>query len=806
MSAAAAAPNRLLWSGAAAKSDKGAEPDAPVTRALRRFGRRYPAVGRAAVGVLCALASPFAMPPRGAGLTVAVAAAVVAWNLLYLWIAAARRALLAPVPGHIRRRRCVGLRSLPGQAGAGRPGTAGRLARVDLPDRVVHGRCDSVPGGRACRGRRDVGGVRHVRRRNRGVAGAHGVGRRVSRWRGLDAGGGRPRPVPLGAAAARGPRGGPPDAGAVRRGARRCDRRRSPCGPARALGHRARHLGEHAAHDRSGCCARHRGMAARPGAARHRPAGRRARRAAGRGRRRGRAGTRAGRRGLRGARARGGRLPGGGGGAARGRPGPGRGRGRGPGERRAARGRRVCARGRAAGRDGVSRSSSPTTALGSVPTGSVRTGSAWRSRCTTGWRPRVGARRSSRRRGAARWYGCGGPHDPHGTRCNGSQRSRADSGAALPGARPAAQPARGPVGDRPRDPARPGAAARRRRPVALPAGVDRPGVVSGPVRRRRHGLDPGRAPPDVGERAVAGGRGRVRAVGVGDRAAAPGGARRPPAPDAGRDRLVRRPAVRRLRHRRPAGLPRRARRADPGPARARGPARPAHPRRPRRRRRHNRRLPGGRRRRGRSPGPGGRRGHRGRAPAGGDRHRGGGRPAVARRPRGAVRPVARQRPAAPARGGRRKPLARRPRCAAPRRARGGAAAAAVRGGERRARPARGRARVAGRRRRATRDRGAVLRDGATTRPPARGLPGAGRRRRSRAAGGPPLGPPDAERHGDGGARRCRRRRRCHRRGDRGARPVRSQITGEITAGEVSTVVVGAEQQTWVEARWTPSAS
>ena len=266
---------------------------------------------------------------------------------------AARRALLAPVPGHIRRRRCVGLRSLPGQAGAGRPGTAGRLARVDLPDRVVHGRCDSVPGGRACRGRRDVGGVRHVRRRNRGVAGAHGVGRRVSRWRGLDAGGGRPRPVPLGAAAARGPRGGPPDAGAVRRGARRCDRRRSPCGPARALGHRARHLGEHAPHDRSGCCARHRGMAARPGAPRHRPAGRRARRAAGRGRRRGRAGTRAGRRGLRGTRARGGRLPGGGGGAARGRPGPGRGRGRGPGERRAARGRRVCARGRAAGATGL---------------------------------------------------------------------------------------------------------------------------------------------------------------------------------------------------------------------------------------------------------------------------------------------------------------------------------------------------------------------------------------------------------------------------------------------------------------------
>ena len=82
----AAAPNRLPWSGAAAKSDKGAEPDAPVTHELRRFGRRYPAVGRAAVSVLCALASPFAMPPGGAALAVAVAAAVVAWNLLYLWM------------------------------------------------------------------------------------------------------------------------------------------------------------------------------------------------------------------------------------------------------------------------------------------------------------------------------------------------------------------------------------------------------------------------------------------------------------------------------------------------------------------------------------------------------------------------------------------------------------------------------------------------------------------------------------------------------------------------------------------------
>ena len=72
-----------------------------------------------------------------------------------------------------------------------------------------------------------------------------------------------------------------------------------------------------------------------------------------------------------------------------------------------------------------------------------------------------------------------------------------------------------------------------------------------------------------------------------------------------------------------------------------------------------------------------------------------------------------------------------------------------------------------------------------------------------------LGPPDAERGGDGGARRCRRRRRCHRRGDRD-RPAVGEITGQIRrtsrSREVSTVVVGAEQQTWVEARWTPSAS
>lgn len=57
-----------------------------VTGGLRRFGRRYPAVGRAAVGVLCAAAGPFAAPPRGVGFATAVALSVIAWNLVYLRI------------------------------------------------------------------------------------------------------------------------------------------------------------------------------------------------------------------------------------------------------------------------------------------------------------------------------------------------------------------------------------------------------------------------------------------------------------------------------------------------------------------------------------------------------------------------------------------------------------------------------------------------------------------------------------------------------------------------------------------------
>jgi len=82
----AAAPRRPPRPGAAGERDKSAEPDAPVTRALRRFGRRYPAVGRAAVSVLCAAAGPFAAPPQGFGFAVAVALTVFVWNLLYLWM------------------------------------------------------------------------------------------------------------------------------------------------------------------------------------------------------------------------------------------------------------------------------------------------------------------------------------------------------------------------------------------------------------------------------------------------------------------------------------------------------------------------------------------------------------------------------------------------------------------------------------------------------------------------------------------------------------------------------------------------
>ena len=81
----AAAPRS--GSGAARGGRDGADLDgAAVTAGLRRFGRRYPAVGRVAVGVLCAAAGPFAAPPLGVGLATAVALSVVAWNLVYLRI------------------------------------------------------------------------------------------------------------------------------------------------------------------------------------------------------------------------------------------------------------------------------------------------------------------------------------------------------------------------------------------------------------------------------------------------------------------------------------------------------------------------------------------------------------------------------------------------------------------------------------------------------------------------------------------------------------------------------------------------
>jgi hypothetical protein len=51
---------------------------------LSRFGRRYPAVGRAVVSVVCAVTAPFADPPAGVGLAVAAAVVVVAWHLVLL--------------------------------------------------------------------------------------------------------------------------------------------------------------------------------------------------------------------------------------------------------------------------------------------------------------------------------------------------------------------------------------------------------------------------------------------------------------------------------------------------------------------------------------------------------------------------------------------------------------------------------------------------------------------------------------------------------------------------------------------------
>lgn len=80
MPESAAAPR----SGSGAAGGGRAGTGTAVTGGLRRFGRRYPAVGRASVGVLCAAAGPFAAPPRGVGFATAVALSVVAWNLVYL--------------------------------------------------------------------------------------------------------------------------------------------------------------------------------------------------------------------------------------------------------------------------------------------------------------------------------------------------------------------------------------------------------------------------------------------------------------------------------------------------------------------------------------------------------------------------------------------------------------------------------------------------------------------------------------------------------------------------------------------------
>ena len=177
----AAAPRS--GSGAAGGGRTGA--GTAVTGGLRRFGRRYPAVGRAAVGVLCAVAARSRCPR-------AVPASPSRWpwpSSCGTWSTSrrcCRTALLPPVPGDLRGRRCPGLRPVPGQAGPGGPGTAGRVAGLGVADRVVHRRRGPVPAGRPGRCRRDGGRVRRVPRRSRGVAGTHGVGRPVRRRRGLD--------------------------------------------------------------------------------------------------------------------------------------------------------------------------------------------------------------------------------------------------------------------------------------------------------------------------------------------------------------------------------------------------------------------------------------------------------------------------------------------------------------------------------------------------------------------------------------------------------------------------------------------
>ena len=71
-----------MWTSTAPGAGRG-DPG-PTTAELARFGRRYPAVGRGVVSVVCATTAPFADPPVGSGITAVVAAVVIAWHLLLL--------------------------------------------------------------------------------------------------------------------------------------------------------------------------------------------------------------------------------------------------------------------------------------------------------------------------------------------------------------------------------------------------------------------------------------------------------------------------------------------------------------------------------------------------------------------------------------------------------------------------------------------------------------------------------------------------------------------------------------------------
>jgi len=73
---------RPLWTPTASDAGRG-DPGA-TTAELARFGRRYPAMARAVVSIVCAATAPFAGPPGGSGLAAVAAAVVVAWHLLLL--------------------------------------------------------------------------------------------------------------------------------------------------------------------------------------------------------------------------------------------------------------------------------------------------------------------------------------------------------------------------------------------------------------------------------------------------------------------------------------------------------------------------------------------------------------------------------------------------------------------------------------------------------------------------------------------------------------------------------------------------